>query len=405
MSQVVHVVGAGISGLSLAYELAKAGFNVHVYDKNNRVGGLINTLRTPHGLVETAANSILVSPTTLALLKEVEAPIVHPQNFAKKRYLFYGKPTRWPLPLLDTLGLIKRVFFHLLTKKKDLKPRPLETLQQWGYRCLGKNATDLLVSPAMQGIYASPAEELSASLLLSGLFKKNRERSLGIISGAQGMKDIMDSFQRACVKKGVQFHLAQAVSLQELQGPIVIATSAADAQILLKDFEPESAKQLAQIPLNNVTSATVFFEKDSPTLPGFGCLIPNRFGLKTLGVLFNPYIFPNRDQMPNETYILGGIEHPEVIQLTDEKICELIEKESLAIFGNSRKIVDISVHKWEQVLPHYSVSLEKLLPELKLPNNIFLHGNYLGGIGMSKIIERSIELAQVLKCKVDERSL
>ena len=407
MSQTIHVVGAGISGLSLAYELAKAGFSVHIYEKNNRIGGLIDTLRTPHGLVETAANSILVSPTTLTLLQEVEAPIVFPQNFAKKRYLFNGKPTRWPLSPLDTITLIGRVFFHLLTKKKHLQPRPFESLQQWGYRNLGKSTTDLVISPAMQGIYASPAEDLSATLLLSGLFKKNRERSLGIISGAHGMKDIMGAFQRACEKKGVRFHFSKAIRLQDLQGPVVIATAAPDAQQLLKEFSPASSEQLAQIPLNNVTSATVFFEKESSSasLTGFGCLIPNIFGLKTLGVLFNPSIFPNRDQSPNETYILGGSEHADVVHLSDEKIRELIEKESAKIFGRARKIVDISVHKWEQVLPHYSVELEKILPELKMPNNIFLHGNYLGGIGMSKIIERSIELAQVLKRKSNEGSL
>ncbi|PHU21581.1 hypothetical protein BC332_06688 [Capsicum chinense] len=40
----VAVVGAGISGLISAYELAKAGVEVVVYEKENYLGGHANTV-------------------------------------------------------------------------------------------------------------------------------------------------------------------------------------------------------------------------------------------------------------------------------------------------------------------------------------------------------------------------
>ena len=58
MSDVL-VVGAGLSGLATAWYLAEAGARVDVVDAAPRPGGLIRTITTPHGLVETAANAFV----------------------------------------------------------------------------------------------------------------------------------------------------------------------------------------------------------------------------------------------------------------------------------------------------------------------------------------------------------
>lgn len=39
----IAVLGAGISGLSVAYYLKGKGFTVNVYEKSGRAGGLIDT--------------------------------------------------------------------------------------------------------------------------------------------------------------------------------------------------------------------------------------------------------------------------------------------------------------------------------------------------------------------------
>ncbi len=40
----VAVIGAGPAGITAAYELAKAGVEVHVYEAGPRVGGLAQTI-------------------------------------------------------------------------------------------------------------------------------------------------------------------------------------------------------------------------------------------------------------------------------------------------------------------------------------------------------------------------
>src|SRR4051812_5904277 len=54
----VSIVGAGFSGLTLAYFLVKRGVHVEVFEKENRVGGLLHTHRSEVGLIETAANGV-----------------------------------------------------------------------------------------------------------------------------------------------------------------------------------------------------------------------------------------------------------------------------------------------------------------------------------------------------------
>jgi hypothetical protein len=52
------------------------------------------------------------------------------------------------------------------------------------------------------------------------------------------------------------------------------------------------------------------------------------------------------------------------------------------------------VTRWSRALPHYTIELEKILTDLPPPpKNIALVGNYLGRIGLAKILERAAFVA------------
>ena len=55
----VVVIGAGISGLTAAWWLHKAGVDVTVLEKNDCVGGTMQTIREDGWLIETGPNSAL----------------------------------------------------------------------------------------------------------------------------------------------------------------------------------------------------------------------------------------------------------------------------------------------------------------------------------------------------------
>jgi oxygen-dependent protoporphyrinogen oxidase len=50
--------------------------------------------------------------------------------------------------------------------------------------------------------------------------------------------------------------------------------------------------------------------------------------------------------------------------------------------------------RWPAALPHYDLALERTLAGLPpLPPRVRLAGNYLGGIGLARILDRSARVA------------
>ena len=104
--QTVKVIGAGFSGLVAAYYLVKAGCKVQVVEKSARVGGLIRTLQTPNGPVETAANGIRNSVRLEAMCADIGVPLQATRREARARFIFRGRPKRFPLGTSDVLSWV-----------------------------------------------------------------------------------------------------------------------------------------------------------------------------------------------------------------------------------------------------------------------------------------------------------
>ena len=93
--------------------------------------------------------------------------------------------------------------------KSAVKPKPLETLQAWGQRCLGKEATDYLLCSGVQGIYATSPERLSANLVLKTLFHKKNKigKRQGSVSPEKGMGAWIEQMQIYLESQGCEFRL------------------------------------------------------------------------------------------------------------------------------------------------------------------------------------------------------
>jgi oxygen-dependent protoporphyrinogen oxidase len=125
-------------------------------------------------------------------------------------------------------------------------------------------------------------------------------------------------------------------------------------------------------------------------------LIPRGYNIKALGILMNSYIFKDRDKVYNETWILGGVKEADLLKHSDDHILKLIAEERFKILGQKDVLLDFRINRWDHALPYYDLKLEAAQAELAkttLPADIFLHGNFLSGIGLSKILERSDRLS------------
>ncbi|MNJ93254.1 Protoporphyrinogen oxidase [compost metagenome] len=390
----VHVIGAGFAGLTVALRLAQKGFQVEIHEKSSRLGGLLGTETTEHGLVESAANSLIRTDLAEKLFTELNIPLSLPLESSKKRFIFRGLPQKWPLKFFETIGFVGRLVPKILFAKDKLKPSAGQTLSDWGTKNLGTPGTQFLLEPAMQGIYANGISGLSASLILGPLFNRKKAKYRGLLTGPRGMQGLIDGLAQRLQELNVQINLNSTVEISSLQGPVVVATSASAASQILKTAEPQLSGLLAQIPMSSLMSTTLFFNQAQTTYQGFGCLIPRQFGLKTLGILMNPYIFEGRNKTYNETWIIGGIDQGDLLQLSDTEVLKLIAEERFRILQSKEGLVDYRIHRWPNALPYYGLELETVLKSLPPTKNIYLHGNYLGGLGLSKILERSENLAE-----------
>lgn len=401
MKRHVHVIGAGFAGLTVSLRLAQKGFTVDLYESSSRVGGLLGTEQTEHGLAERAANALIRTYKAEDLFNELGLTSVVPLEASKKRFIFRKKPQRWPLSVIETLGTAVRFLPSFIFNRSSVFPRTHETLHSWGERHLGKAAATYLLGPAMQGIYASGAENLSSELILGPSFRRKTKSGAfrGLLTGMNGMQDLVDALEAKLKILGVKIHLNTNVNLTDLHGPVVVATSCTSAAKLLEVAEPRKAAILKRINTASLLSVKLFFKTAQTTYRGFGCLIPQIEGMKTLGVLMNTYIFPHRDKTYNETWILGGRQAGDILNAPDSEILKYIAEERFKVFGIKDGILDYRLHRWKNTLPLYDLELEKVLQELKSQpqGRIFLHGNYLGGIGLSKILDRSDELAEEIE--------
>ena len=381
-----------------AYYLVKAGVRVRVLEKFARAGGLINTIQTAHGLVETAANGMRNSARLESLCADIGVELQASRREAKKRFIYRGRPRQWPLNVGETLSVITR----MATQTGRFGPREFETIAAWGGRVVGRSATEYFLAPALEGIYAGDPKELSAGLIFRRADLPNelkiargpRAKVRGTVAPAQGMQQWIDGLFIYLERAGVEFCFNHRASVDSRERVIVCTSAPAAADYLYK-LAPEISACLKQIEMLPLVTATCFYPPSAASLQGFGCLFPRDEGFRARGVLFNDSIFEGRGPAHSETWIFGGALDRDVVQLSEESLSELIAGERLRLYKRVDKPLAIHLTYWPNALPNYSIELERVLTNFpRLPAGVELVGNYLGGIGLSSIIDRAADVAE-----------
>ena len=385
----VTVIGAGLSGLATAWYLAERGARVRVIEAGPRPGGLIQTIESPNGLIETAARGFLWSPRTGALFDSLDLAPTFARDASKRRYIFRDRrPRRWPLTATETAGAAARFGRALLTRR--VRPEPAESVATWGARVIGPSATSWLLGPALQGIYASPPAELSASALFGR--KKPRAGKLG--APFRGMGELIDRLHARLRARGVTFEFGYAADVSALDAAerLVIATNAPSAATLLARQAPALSEAIARIRMVSIVVATTFFEADDD-LRGFGVLFPRSEGVRALGVLFNAEIFEGRSRLRSETWVYGDLQRS-ALPATDRATIAAIVADRAILTGRTAPPLATHVTRHRDALPVYDAAvLEAQQASAALPRTIAIAGNYLGRLGVSALLDGAADAA------------
>lgn len=386
----VTVIGAGFSGLTIAHYLRENGCEVTIIEKQLQTGGLIHSRSTPHGLVETAANGLLRDENVDLLFAKLGIHFAKPNPLRRKRFIYWQKPRRWPLSIATSLKAAA-FLWRLKKRSPECAPREFETVAEWAKRNVNEEFLNHLLAPALQGVYAGDAERLSAKLVLSSMFKGKRGPT---VAPEGGMGELIDKLTQNLKSRGVKFQSQSAELSVAPSHATVIATNVREAAALLRNLDLVNSQRLASVEMMPLLSVTRFYEHSDRELNGFGCLFPKQQGFHALGVLFNNCIFNGRSALRSETWILGGALNKELAEASDQQILQKIDEDRQRLTGVNSEPASSHVTRWPTALPHVTTEWEATLKELNVKPPLYLHGNYLGVLGLGGILERSKNLAK-----------
>lgn len=221
----IGIIGAGMAGLAAAYDLARAGHQVTVYEAAPQVGGLASGFRDPswEWPLERFYHHIFESDTAIRTLvdtigygdklffrRSVTAHLWNEQLYPLDGVL---RVLRFPgLPFLDRLRF-GMVMAYLKFGTSNWQALEQTTAEDWASRWMGPTVYRVIWQPLLEGKFGAYTPEVNMAWLWARL--KARSFKLGYFVG--GFQGFADALHAADARLGVTVHLNTAVECLEQQ--------------------------------------------------------------------------------------------------------------------------------------------------------------------------------------------
>ncbi len=441
------VVGAGLTGLSAAWHLRRAGRDVAVFDVAESPGGVIQSERHAGGwLVESGPNSLQETPAVAALLRELGLESVRQEasSAAKNRYVLRdGRLCPLPLSPPDffrsgvfsvrtKLRVVRELFHRRLPRLNDLP------LADFFREHFGQELLDYALDPFVSGIYAGDAAKLSARHSFPSLWKAEHEhgsliraqiasakarRSRGeppgpppIVSFAEGLATLPRALAGALPAGSLRLghsvrHITPSragwildVSPAERFSHVLLALPA-PALARLAVGAPGAATSLASLDhLEHPSVASLFlgFRRTDVAHPldGFGALMPSVEKRSILGVLFNSTLFPGRapENHVALTVMVGGARHGDLARHPLEYQMHVVQRELGALLGVKADPVFVRRTVWPRAIPQYQLNHDSHLEVISAAETrhpgLHVGGPVRDGIGLPACLAAGERLAR-----------
>jgi len=445
MNKKIVILGAGISGLSTAYWLHKAGCDVTILEKNAQPGGAMISRNIDGFMIDYGPNSGLeTSPLIRKIAEEtgLSDQMIYANEEGNKRYilrngLLHALPTNPPAffktKLFSGKAKLRLMLEPFIGKSDD---GYYQSIAQFVRRRLGQEFLDYAINPFVAGVFAGNPDDLSVKSafpklyrleevyggLIKGMIKGARERKRSAEKSKQNakmfsFKNGMQSFPEkissvlkenihynACVKSiikvGNQYQLNYLVTnnMTELKTDIILSTIpsyiAAD---LFGDFDGTLRNHLKAVYYPPVMVLYLGYNKKAigQPLDGFGFLIPQKEKRSFLGAIWSSVIFKERapENSAAFTLFIGGARSPELFQLPKDELIKKVLTEFHEIMKIKEDPVFLENMLWEKAIPQYNIGYiehERYFEKFEEQNpGIFLSGNYRGGISVGDCIKNS----------------
>jgi protoporphyrinogen/coproporphyrinogen III oxidase len=205
----VAVIGAGLTGLTAAFYLVKAGLSVAVIEKTERIGGVIRTIHKDGFTIEAGPNTGVFSSPELVRLFDDLGDRCSPEfanSKGKQRWIWKGD--RWhPLPSGLRSAITTPLFswgdkFRILAEPfRKRGTDPYETVAQLVRRRMGKSYLDYAVDPFISGIYAGDPGRLVTQFALPKLYRLEQDYGSFIRGAAKKRKEPKDELTKRATRE------------------------------------------------------------------------------------------------------------------------------------------------------------------------------------------------------------
>ncbi len=438
------IVGAGISGLSAAYELQRRGLQVRVLEAADRPGGVILTERFDGWVIDAGPDSILVQkPAGVSLCRELgiadrlvstQKPrtayvmrdgILHP--------IVEGSFLGFPVGLaalarssLFTLGGKLRMACEMLVPRGSGDDESIATFVR---RRFGEEAAEYLADPLLAGIHAGDADRLSMRALFPRLLAAEQQagsvirsfRRLRVKPSEQGafvslpggIGELVDALAGALAPgtitlsaRATELHRAATYTVESTAGTfearsVILSVPAYVAGHLLRGFDTALAGLCDGIPYASTATVAFGYRRGQIGHPlrGSGFVVPRVERSPLLAATWVTSKWPGRAPEGHALVraFLGGGRDPHRLERTDEELIDTARdalEETLDIEGEP---MFSRIFRWTRQSPQYEVghlarvaTIEQRMSSIP---GLFLAGSGFRAIGIPDCIGDGRETA------------
>jgi oxygen-dependent protoporphyrinogen oxidase len=445
------IVGGGISGLSAAYELSKAGIPATIVERRRRLGGVIQTDTVEGCLLEAGPDSFLAAkPWALELIRELglAGDVIASNDHRRVTYVVRGGrlvplpdglmlmvPTRiWPLVATPLLGWPTKIRMGLeWLRRPPQRPPPDRSVAEFIQDHYGREAVDYLAEPLLAGVYGGDPNRLSVASVLpqfAELEARHGSLTRGVLAvraraAKAASRPLFQTLKGGLGQLTAALERAAAPALEVLAGEaeaaeraasgwrvrvdgewidaghLVLACPAHEAAALASGFAPEMAALLGGIEYtSSMTVALVYDRRElGHPLAGFGFLVPRRERRRLVACTWvgTKFSFRVPERLAVLRCFLGGTDDSALGE-DDATVVALLRAELKDLMGVTAAPLFHRISRWPRSMAQYTVGHGRRIARIEglvrnLPG-LHLAGNAYHGIGIPDCIRLGRQAAR-----------